>query len=1219
VTGYGIYVANVRVATTTTTQYDFDDLNCGSNFAVAVDAVDAAGNRSAKTPFVVTTDACNTGGDKAAPSTPSGLAATSSSGSSVSFAWTASTDDIGVTGYGVYRNGSLLGTASGTSYTATGLACGQSYEFAVDAFDAAGNRSGKATATLAAAACPDTTAPTTPTGLTRTAASATSMSLSWSPSSDTVGVTGYGVYRNGTLAGTTSGTTYTVTGLTCGQSYTVAVDAVDAAGNRSGKATATWSTAACADATAPTTPTGLTQTGRSATSVSLSWSASSDAVGVTGYGVYRDGTLAGSASGTTYTVSGLACGQSYSFAVDAVDAAGNRSGKATATFASAPCPDTTPPTVPANLIRTAVSTSSVSLSWSASTDAGGVTGYGVYRNGTLLGSTAATSYSSTGLACGTSYTFEVDAVDGAGNRSAKAALFTTTAACVDATAPTTPTGLAQSGSTTTSIGVSWAASSDNVGVTGYRVLVNGSVKGTPTSTSYTATGLTCGTSYAVAVDASDAAGNRSGQATATMATAPCPPPTPPPGDTQAPTAPSLSQASLSGTSVGVGWTGSTDNVGVTGYALFRNGTQIATVGASATTYTFGSLTCATSYTFGVEAFDAAGNRSTRSTLTRTTSACTDTEPPSLMTNQRITGTTQTTATMAWSPSTDNVGVTGYRAFLDGTAVGTTTALSYTYTGLQCGTTYTVALEAFDAAGNVSDRRYATGPATTAACATTDTQPPSAPPSLASTGTTQTSVSLFWSPSLDNVGVTGYGVYNAATLAGSTTSTSYTVTGLACGTSYSLSVDARDAAGNRSARSTLVVSTAACTSSPPPSGSGAAHLWVDASGGSCVDSSTQVPYSDAQACSWQQANATCEGGDTVLVKGGSYGNLSIRGSNGRTSACTFRTASGESVTAGSLNLGEWQTCQRGASSTTTTNWFTLVGPIKTREFHADCSDRVTVDGLDMDAGGVQITQPFQVQADATNFTLRNSKVHNALNANAMMVLEGSNFVLDGNDIYDGLNNTNGVIHDECLRAQPVDNMTMTRNHFWSCAVMNVFITGTELATNWLVENNVFEAPLGSSGNAANGFAFRGGGSPSPSPDGFVMRYNTFGSTGVQINSSDNPVTSRGFSVYGNYFATNPPCGQPGASYSHNITPTGVSNCGGTGAASFAASTLNAGFVRVQPYTGNQGGSRQPAGDYRLVAGSPLISRANPAAYPALDMLGVTRMQGPGPDVGAYEVS
>ena len=82
---------------------------------------------------------------------------------------------------------------------------------------------------------------------------------------------------------------------------------------------------------------------------------------------------------------------------------------------------------------------------------------------------------------------------------------------------------------------------------------------------------------------------------------------------------------------------------------------------------------------------------------------------------------------------------------------------------------------------------------------------------------------------------------------------------------------------------------------------------------------------------------------------------------------------------SLDLGIWQSCGYGAASTTTTNWFTLVGPIRTSQFHADCSNQVVIDGLDMNGGGAAVTQPFNAQSGATNFTLRNSKIHNAKNA------------------------------------------------------------------------------------------------------------------------------------------------------------------------------------------------------------------------------------------------
>ncbi len=98
----------------------------------------------------------------------------------------------------------------------------------------------------------------------------------------------------------------------------------------------------------------------------------------------------------------------------------------------------------------------------------------------------------------------------------------------------------------------------------------------------------------------------------------------PPPDTTAPSAPgNFRTTSVAETSIALAWNASTDNVGVTGYNLYQGSTQIAQpTGLSATA---SSLTCGTSYTFGVEAKDAAGNISTRSTLNASTSAC---PPPS---------------------------------------------------------------------------------------------------------------------------------------------------------------------------------------------------------------------------------------------------------------------------------------------------------------------------------------------------------------------------------------------------------------------------------------------------------------------------------------------------------------------------------------------------------------------------------------------------------------
>jgi hypothetical protein len=411
----------------------------------------------------------------------------------------------------------------------------------------------------------------------------------------------------------------------------------------------------------------------------------------------------------------------------------------------------------------------------------------------------------------------------------------------------------------------------------------------------------------------------------------------------------------------------------------------------------------------------------------------------------------------------------------------------------------------------------------------------------------------------------------------------------------------------------------------------ANLWIDVSGGACVRSAKKVAYKDARACSWADANARCRGGDAVMVKGGDYGDITIRGSNGRTSYCSVATIAREPVTARIVDLGIYQTCQSGPTSTSTTNWLKLTGPLKMGEFHADCSDHVYLDKVDVDMNGAArrpcfgdsgrtyecTVQPFHVGAgnnpgdNASNFTLRNSKVHDALNAGAMMWLgRGTNFVLDHNEIYNLINNTNGDIHDECLRFSDLQRIRFTRNHMWGCVVMDVLVSGGPLF-DAVIENNVFEAPTGSVGNSASAIFF---GRP---PDTVSIRYNTFGSTGVTVPDASTFPVGGGLTIVGNYFDTNAPCGLPNTTYAYNITPRGVPNCGGPGARSFSASTLHAGFMRYYPYNGNGGASPQPRGDYRLRRGSPLINRGNRALYPARDRAGGKRFRGRAPDVGAYE--
>ncbi|MHA6757577.1 cellulose binding domain-containing protein [Streptacidiphilus sp. PAMC 29251] len=93
------------------------------------------------------------GGDTQAPTTPANLTVTGTTSSSAALSWTASTDNVGVNGYDVYRGGTLVGTATGTGYTDTGLSASTAYSYTVKAVDAAGNlsaASNSATATTQA-------------------------------------------------------------------------------------------------------------------------------------------------------------------------------------------------------------------------------------------------------------------------------------------------------------------------------------------------------------------------------------------------------------------------------------------------------------------------------------------------------------------------------------------------------------------------------------------------------------------------------------------------------------------------------------------------------------------------------------------------------------------------------------------------------------------------------------------------------------------------------------------------------------------------------------------------------------------------------------------------------------------------------------------------------------------------------------------------------------
>ena len=193
------------------------------------------------------------GGDTQAPSTPGSASATAVSSTEIDLTWSASTDNVGVTGYLVERctgsgcaNFAQIATPTGTSYADTGRSASTTYTYRVRAQDAAANLSGYSNTTDAATSSSgggggsDTQPPTAPSGLTAAAYSGSEILLTWTASTDNVGVTGYQIERclgssctTFAQIATPTATTLLDSGLSMSTTYTYRVRAVDAAGNPS--------------------------------------------------------------------------------------------------------------------------------------------------------------------------------------------------------------------------------------------------------------------------------------------------------------------------------------------------------------------------------------------------------------------------------------------------------------------------------------------------------------------------------------------------------------------------------------------------------------------------------------------------------------------------------------------------------------------------------------------------------------------------------------------------------------------------------------------------------------------------------------------------------------------------------------------------------------------------------------------------------------------------
>ncbi|MBE0686639.1 MAG: DNRLRE domain-containing protein, partial [Anaerolineaceae bacterium] len=520
------------------------------------------------------------GSDKIAPTTPSGLAAfTNLNPLNVDLSWSPSIDNIGVVGYSIYRNGEYLVDVSGDalSFSDSTVLPLTDYFYTVSAFDLAGNHSPVSDAVYLST--PENQPPSVPTGLSAIVNETGAASISWSASTDNVGVNGYTLYRDDVILATLASTdlSFIDTTVTPGFSYSYSVDAFDQAGNRSERSTSVVLN--LVDNQSPSTPSGLSASIVGTSQVELSWNPSTDNVEVIGYSVFRNGISIDTVTVTTltYTDSSVSPNSEYSYTIDAFDQAGNHSTEsdpAIVTLPDLPQVLTLTPEADAYVDASKPTTNygnSTTLRADASPDLHAFLRFNIpdlgvksisraqlffyansnvrkdiqllevanntwlentiiYSNAPVLGNIVSSTSS---VSAGSWAVFDVTSyINGSGDWSLGLVSTSSTSinlasresgpnspylvldlftAVPDNTAPTTPIGLVVTAINSNQVDLTWSPSSDNVGVAGYTIYRDGSSVDTVSDTTllYTDSSLSPNTEYSYSINAYDLAGNYS--------------------------------------------------------------------------------------------------------------------------------------------------------------------------------------------------------------------------------------------------------------------------------------------------------------------------------------------------------------------------------------------------------------------------------------------------------------------------------------------------------------------------------------------------------------------------------------------------------------------------------------------------------------------------------------------------------------------------------------
>jgi len=273
-----------------------------------------------------------TGGScSASPAAPTGLASSGVTSTSTNLSWSAVTPppNCSVSSYTVFKNGASVGTAGSTSFTVTGLSPSTTYTFMVAATDSfgLGSQSAGINVTTLAASCAASLS--APTGLAASNTTSTSTTISWSAVTPPANcsVSGYSVFQNGTSIGTSTTTSFNVTGLSPSTTYTFTVAATDSFGTGAQSSGLNVTTSAASCSASPGAPTGLSSSNTTSTGTTISWSAVTPpaSCSVSSYTVFKNGTSIGMSTTTSFNVTGLSASTTYTFTVAATDSFGTGS------------------------------------------------------------------------------------------------------------------------------------------------------------------------------------------------------------------------------------------------------------------------------------------------------------------------------------------------------------------------------------------------------------------------------------------------------------------------------------------------------------------------------------------------------------------------------------------------------------------------------------------------------------------------------------------------------------------------------------------------------------------------------------------------------------------------------------------------------------------------------------------------------------------------------